>query len=216
MCGRFVSKAEKAKIEKEFKVKIGDTNLAAPRYNIAPTQMIDAIAEIENAREISSFRWGLIPSWAKDDSIGSKLINARAETLREKPSFREAFRSRRCIVPASGFYEWQKTSKGLKQPFYFYLKEKEVFGFAGLWEEWLDKGTGELTETCTIITTEANEVLKPVHDRMPVILKNSDYDFWLDKKVKDTSKLQNLLVPFPAEEMDSHAVSRAVNIATAD
>lgn len=216
MCGRFVSKAEKAKVEKEFKVKIGDPNLAAPRYNIAPTQMIDAIAEIENARKISSFRWGLIPSWAKDDSIGSKLINARAETLREKPSFRDAFRSRRCIVPASGFYEWEKTSKGPKQPFYFYLKEKEVFGFAGLWEEWLDKETGELTETCTIITTEANEVLKPVHDRMPVILKNSDYDFWLDKKVKDTSKLQNLLVPFPAEEMDSHAVSRAVNIATAD
>ncbi len=216
MCGRFVSKAEKAKIEKEFKVKIGDDKLAAPRYNIAPTQMIDAIAEIENAREILSFKWGLIPSWAKDDSIGSKLINARAETLREKPSFRDAFRSRRCIIPASGFYEWQKTSTGPKQPFYFYLKEKEVFGFAGLWEEWLDKQTGEMTETCTIITTEANEVLKPVHDRMPVILKNSDYDFWLDKKVKDTNKLQNLLVPFPAEEMDSHAVSRAVNIATAD
>lgn len=110
----------------------------------------------------------------------------------------------------------QKTSTGAKQPFYFFLKEKEVFGFAGLWEEWLDKETGELTETCTIITTEANEVLKPVHDRMPVILKTGDYDFWLDKKVKDTSKLQNLLVPCPAEEMDSHAVSRAVNIATAD
>jgi len=99
----------------------------------------------------------------------------------------------------------------VKQPFYFYLKDKEVFGFAGLWEEWLDMQTGELTETCTIITTEANEVLKPVHERMPVILKDSDYDFWLDEKIKDTSKLQNLLVPFPAREMDSHAVSRSVN-----
>jgi putative SOS response-associated peptidase YedK len=216
MCGRFVSKAKKEEIEKEFKVEIGDGNLVAPRYNVAPTQMIGAIAEIESLRQISSFKWGLIPSWAKDDSIGNKLINARAETLREKPSFREAFRSRRCIIPASGFYEWQKTSNGAKQPFYFYLKEKEVFGFAGLWEEWLDKQTGELSETCTIITTEANEALKPIHDRMPVILKSDEYDFWLDEKVKDTNKLQNLLVPYPAKEMDSHAVSRSINSPAAD
>jgi putative SOS response-associated peptidase YedK len=209
MCGRFVSKAKKEEIEKEFKVEIRDGNLAVPRYNIAPAQMIAAIAEIENARELSSFKWGLIPRWAKDDSIGSKLINARAETLDEKPSFREAFRSRRCIIPASGFYEWQKQAKGAKQPFYFYLKEKEVFGFAGLWEEWLDKQTGELTQTCTIIT--ANEALKPVHDRMPVILKTGEYDFWLDEKVKDTNKLQNLLVPYPGKEMDSHAISRSIN-----
>ena len=211
MCGRFVSKAKKEEIEKEFKVKIGESDFAAPRYNIAPTQIITAITEIKNLREVSLFKWGLVPHWAKDESIGNKLINARAETLQEKPSFRDAFRSRRCIVPASGFYEWQKTAKGAKQPFYFYLKEKEVFGFAGLWEEWLDKQTGELTETCTIITTEANEVLKPIHDRMPVILKNGDYDFWLDEKAKDTSKLQNLLVPYSAKEMDSHTVSRNVN-----
>jgi putative SOS response-associated peptidase YedK len=211
MCGRFASSAKKKDIEKEFKVKIRNSNRAAPRYNIAPTQMISAIAEIENTRKISLFKWGLIPSWAKDDSIGSKLINARAETLTEKPSFREAFAQRRCIIPASGFYEWQKTLKGAKQPFYFYLEAKEVFGFAGLWEEWLDRDSGELTKTCTIITTEANEVLKPIHDRMPVILKSGDYDFWLDEKVKDTSKLQNLLVPYPAEEMHSHAVSRSVN-----
>lgn len=216
MCGRFVSKTEKKEIEKEFNVEIADGNLTAPRYNIAPTQVIAAIAEIENERELASFKWGLIPHWAKDDSIGSKLINARAETLREKPSFREAFAHRRCIIPASGFFEWQKQTKGAKQPFYFYLKDKDVFGFAGLWEEWLDKQTGELTETCTIITTEANEVLKPVHDRMPVILKSNDYDFWLDEKVKDTGKLQNLLVPYSAKEMDSHAVSRSVNIPAAD
>lgn len=216
MCGRFVSKAEKKQIEKEFNVKIADGNLIAPRYNIAPTQMIAAIAEIENARELASFKWGLIPHWAKDDSMGSKLINARAETLREKPSFREAFRSRRCIIPASGFFEWAKTPKGAKQPFYFYLKDKEVFGFAGLWEEWLDKQTGELTETCTIITTEANEVLKPVHDRMPVILKSDSYEKWLSPKVKETAELQNLLASYPAAEMSSHAVSRAVNITSSD
>jgi putative SOS response-associated peptidase YedK len=145
-----------------------------------------------------------------------QLINARAETILEKPSFREAFRSRRCIVPVSGFYEWVRVAKGAKQPFYFYLKEKEVFGFAGLWEEWLDKETGEALETCTIITTEANEVLKPVHDRMPVILKSDYYEEWLNPKMKDTTKLQNLLAPYPADEMSSHAVSRAVNSPSED
>lgn len=216
MCGRFVSKAKRKEIENEFKVEIGVDDPTVPRYNIAPTQMIAAVAEIENEREISLFKWGLVPHWAKDESIGSKLINARAETLTEKPSFREAFRSRRCIIPASGFYEWMRAAKGAKQPFYFYLKDKNIFGFAGLWEEWLDKETGELTETCTIITTEANEVLKPIHERMPVILKSENYDFWLDEKVKDTEKLKNLLVPYPAKEMDSHAVSRSVNSPAAD
>jgi len=216
MCGRFVSKAKKEEIEKEFKVEISDGNLSTPRYNIAPTQMIAAVAEIENEREISLFKWGLVPHWAKDESIGNKLINARAETLTEKPSFREAFARRRCIIPVSGFYEWMRVAKDAKQPFYFYLKDKEVFGFAGLWEEWLDKETGELTETCTIITTEANEVLKPVHDRMPVILKSDSYEEWLNPKIKDTAKLQNLLVPYPANEMSSHAVSRAVNSPSED
>lgn len=178
--------------------------------------MIETVAEVESIRQIFTFKWGLVPHWAKDESIGNKLINARAETLTEKPSFREAFARRRCIVPASGFYEWQKASKGAKQPFYFYLKEKEVFGFAGLWEEWLDWHYGELTQTCTTITTEANEVLKPVHDRMPIILKSHDYDFWLDRKIKDTGKLQNLLVPFEAAKMDSHAVSRSINNPAAD
>jgi len=216
MCGRFVSKAKKEEIEKEFKVEVGDGDLILPRYNIAPTQLIAAITEVENLREISQFRWGLIPKWAKDESIGSKLINARAETLSEKPSFRDAFRARRCIIPVSGFYEWTKTAEGAKQPFYFYLKEKEVFGFAGLWEEWLDKQTGELRETCTIITTEANDVLKPVHDRMPVILKSENYVQWLDPKEKNTDRLQKLLASYPPEQMDSHTVSRAVNIASSD
>lgn len=216
MCGRFVSKAKKEEIEKEFKVEITGEDFIVPRYNIAPTQLIAAITEIENLREISLFKWGLIPKWAKDESMGSKLINARAETVHEKPSFRDAFRSRRCIIPASGFYEWQKTSKGAKQPFYFYLKGKEIFGFAGLWEEWLDKQSGEITESCTIITTEANDVLKPVHDRMPVILKPESYEEWLNPKIKDTAKLQNLLVPFPPNEMSSHAVSRAVNSPSED
>ncbi len=211
MCGRFTSKANPEEIKKEFKVGKLNPTLFEPRYNIAPTKIIPAVLETEGERIVNALRWGLIPSWAKDGKIGSKMINARAETLAEKPSFRNAFRSRRCIIPASGFYEWAKKGTGAKQPFYFYLKDKEVFGFAGLWEEWLDKESGELVETCTIITTEANEILEPVHDRMPVILKPAEYDLWLDEKEKDTERLQKLLVPYPSNEMGSHAVSKAVN-----
>lgn len=211
MCGRFVQKAKPKEIEKEFSLKVKDESIFEPRYNIAPTQNIPAILEKDGERIVESLRWGLIPGWSKDDTFASKLINARAETLSEKASFKNAFRSHRCIIPASGFYEWQKQAKGAKQPFYFYLKDKEVFGFAGLYEQWLDKESGEQIETFTIITTEANEVLKPVHDRMPVILKPKDYDQWLNAKVKDTSKLQKLLAPYPADEMDSYKVSKNVN-----
>src|SRR5215203_1882501 len=210
MCGRFASKGKAKDFEKEFKVGKLNKVTFAPRYNIAPAQLIDAVLETDAERVLTQLKWGLIPSWAKDDSIGNKLINARAETLGEKPSFKNAFKSRRCIIPASGFYEWAKKGASAKQPFYFYLKEKDVFGFAGLWEEWADKETGELIETCTIITTEANEVLEPVHDRMPVILKAENYDLWLDEKENNTERLQNLLVPFPALKMASHAVSKAV------
>lgn len=216
MCGRFTNKAESKDIEKEFKVGRKNANLFEPRYNIAPSQMIDVVFEPENERILSQLKWGLVPSWSKDASTSKGLINARAETLTEKPSFREAFKSHRCVIPASGFYEWQKKGTGAKQPYYFYLNDKEVFGFAGLWEEWLDKQTGELLETCTIITTEANEVLKPVHDRMPVILKPESYDEWLDTKVKDTDRLQKLLMPYPAKKMDSHAVSKSVNVPETD
>jgi putative SOS response-associated peptidase YedK len=211
MCGRFASRGTAKDIEKEFKVGKLNKLIFEPRYNIAPSQPIAAVLETDGERMVSELRWGLIPAWAKDAAIGSKLINARAETLSEKPSFKNAFRSRRCIIPASGFYEWAKKGAHAKQPFYFYLKEKPVFGFAGLWEEWLDKESGELVETCTIITTEANEVLEPVHDRMPVILKAENYDQWLDEKLKDTGRLQHLLAPYPAEEMTAHAVGKAVN-----
>lgn len=216
MCGRFTNNAKPERIKTEFKVGTKNPNLFQPRYNIAPAQMIDVVFEPENERILSQLKWGLVPSWSKDVATSKGLINARAETITEKPSFREAFKSRRCIIPASGFYEWQKKGTGAKQPFYFYLKEKEVFGFAGLWEEWLDKQSGELLETCTIITTEANEVLKPVHDRMPVILKHENYDEWLDPKVNDTNRLEELLKPYPAKEMSSHTVSRNVNIPDAD
>ncbi len=216
MCGRFTNKAKPEQIKAEFKVGAKNPNLFQTRYNIAPAQMIDVVFEPETERILSQLKWGLVPSWSKDASTSKGLINARAETLTEKPSFREAFKSHRCIIPASGFYEWQKKGTGAKQPFYFYLNDKEVFGFAGLYEEWLDKQTGELLETCTIITTEANEVLKPVHERMPVILRAENYDEWLDSKGKNTDKLQKLLVPYSADEMDSHAVSKSVNVPDTD
>ena len=216
MCGRFSSSSKPEQIKKEFKVAVEDPAIFKPRYNIAPSQMIPIVLDRTGERIVAQLKWGLVPSWAKDALIGSRMINARAETLMEKPSFREAYKSRRCIIPASGFYEWQRAEKGAKQPFYFYLTNKEVFGFAGLWEEWLDKKSGESLETCTIITTEANDVLKPVHDRMPVILKAADYDEWLDTKEANTDKLQKLLAPYPPDEMSSHAVSRAVNSRTFD
>ncbi|HEX9962022.1 MAG TPA: SOS response-associated peptidase [Pyrinomonadaceae bacterium] len=216
MCGRFSNRAQPEQIKTEFKVGNKNPDLYKARYNIAPAQMIDVVFETEAERILSGLKWGLVPSWAKDPDIGNRMINARAETLSEKPSFRDAFKKRRCIIPASGFYEWRKKGSGAKQPFYFYLKDKEVFGFAGLREEWLDKESGELLETCTIITTEANDVLKPVHDRMPVILKSQNYDEWLDPKENNTERLQKLLAPYPAGKMSSHAVGTSVNIPDMD
>ena len=216
MCGRYANAAKKEQIRKEFQAKFDSSIAEGARYNIAPSQMIDTVLNQEGERILSQLKWGLVPHWAKDAEIGNRMINARAETLTEKPSFREAFCKSRCIIPATGFYEWQKKTTGAKQPYYFYLKDKDVFGFAGLWETWLDKETGEELETCTIITTEANDILKPVHDRMPVILKPESYEMWLDEKVKDEERLGKLLVPYPSEEMTSHPVSKSVNISDSD
>jgi putative SOS response-associated peptidase YedK len=216
MCGRFTQKAPWEKVKEEFGVKAAEDADLKPRYNIAPSQPIATVRVIEGATELSLLKWGLVPSWAKDSEIGNRMINARAETLTEKPSFRDAFKKRRCIIPATGFFEWSKKGSGAKQPFYFYLKDKEVFGFAGLWEEWLDRDTGELLETCTIITTEANEILKPIHDRMPVIVKPNDYERWLNTQETKTGNFESILAPYPAEEMTSHAVSRVVNSPTED
>lgn len=211
MCGRFSLGATDAEILAEFKAEREQTDEYQKRYNIAPSQIISGVRQIEQDRVVSGLKWGLIPAWAKDAEIGNRMINARAESITEKPSFKSAFKSRRCLIPASGFFEWKRAGDNGKQPFYFYLKDRSVFGFAGLWESWVDKETGEKTESCTIITTEANAILKPVHDRMPVIIKPEDYEMWLDTKVKDTDKLEKLLAPYPAEKMQSHAVSRQVN-----
>lgn len=207
MCGRFAQRSDPKRLAREFKV--AEVPDVAARYNIAPTQDILSIRRAEDDREAVFLKWGLVPSWAKDVSIGAKLINARSETVTEKPSFREAFKKRRCIIPADGFYEWQRT-RGKKQPFFFQMKDESPFGFAGLWEMWQGVG-GEAIESCTILTTEANEVLRPVHDRMPVILHSDDYELWLDEDVRKRELLKDLLRPYPAEEMMRHPVSPTIN-----
>jgi putative SOS response-associated peptidase YedK len=176
-----------------------------PRYNVAPTQQIGVVRTADGQRELSFMQWGLVPRWAKDPKIGSQMINARAETAAEKPAFRDAFRKRRCLVVADGFYEWKKTGGKTKQPFYIRMKDHRPFGFAGLWERW-----GEL-ESCTILTTRPNELCASVHDRMPVILSPNDYDQWLDQQVTDAAALQPLLDPYPSDEMAADPVGTHVN-----
>jgi putative SOS response-associated peptidase YedK len=207
MCGRFAQRSDPTRLAKEFKV--AEVPQVEARYNVAPTQEILAVRELADGREMSFFKWGLVPSWAKDTSMSARLINARSETIEEKPSFRDAFRKRRCIIPADGFYEWQRT-EGRKQPFFFRMREESPFGLAGLWERWEGEG-GQAINSCTMMTTEANEVLRPVHDRMPVILHPDGYDAWLDTDVRKLDLIKEMLRPYPAEEMTSYPVSMAIN-----
>jgi putative SOS response-associated peptidase YedK len=194
-------------IAEQFGVTV--THEVAPRYNIAPTQPVAAIRLDESGeRELTYFQWGLIPSWAKDLTIGSRMINARAETAAEKPSFRAAFKRRRCLLPASGFYEWQKTGDG-KQPIFVRPAGDDLFGLAGLWEIWRDAEGSEL-QTCTILTTAPNDLMEPIHNRMPAIIEPDDYSMWLDPGDRPEDGL-HLLRPYPPELMAAYAVSTAVN-----
>jgi putative SOS response-associated peptidase YedK len=172
-------------------------------------QNVAAVRADGSSRELLSLKWGLVPVWAKEPEIGARLINARSETVTEKPSFRDAFKYRRCLIPASGFYEWKREGKG-KQPYYFHMRDDEPFAFAGLWERWEGIG-GKAIESCTILTTEANEVLAPVHERMPVIVASKDYDLWLDTQMTEKNRLTPLLRPYPSTEMTSHPVGLSVN-----
>lgn len=191
-----------------------DTPELKPRYNIAPTQPVTVVRQTEqdgqSAREIVAMHWGLIPSWSKDTKIGSRMINARAETVHEKPSFRAAFKKRRCLIPADGFYEWKKLDAKNKLPYFIGMKDQGLFAFAGLWERW-DGVDNMVTESCTIITTEPNEVCKEIHNRMPVILSPDNYDAWLNPKSNDFEFLKSLLMPYPPEEMIAFSVSMLVN-----
>lgn len=215
MCGRYTQTQSASAIAAAF--DLDDVPTLPPRYNIAPTQLVGTVVQTQQHRDrqFRVLRWGLVPSWAKDPAIGSRMINARAETVAEKPSFRTALRYRRCLVIADGFYEWQRQGSK-KQPYYFQLDDHRPFGFAGLWEHWESQTTGEILETCTILTTEANDVLRPGHDRMPVILQPEEYDRWLDPDLNKSADLLPLLRPYPAEAMQSYPVSSLVNRATSD
>ena len=207
MCGRYAQRTDAKKLAREFKV--ADAPSVEPRYNIAPTQDVLAVSETGDGREMRFFKWGLVPSWAKDTSMGARLINARSESVAEKPAFREAFKQRRCIIPADGFYEWQRTG-GRKQPFFFRMRDEHPFGFAGLWERW-EGEDGEVINSCAILTTEANEVLRPVHDRMPVILHPDDYELWLGGSARELDLVKEVLRPYPAGEMVGYPVGSGVN-----
>jgi putative SOS response-associated peptidase YedK len=208
MCGRFTLTTPIPVLAEWF--LFPEAAPQSPRYNIAPTQAVAAVRATAEAgkRELCYFRWGLIPSWANDPAIGNRLINARSETAANKPSFRSAFRQRRCLILADGFYEWEKLG-GRKQPYYFRMRYGKPFAFAGLWERW-DRD-GPPVESCTILTTSANDLLRSVHERMPVILAPADYGQWLDPAIRQPEELQPLLCPFPADAMTAYPVGLVVN-----
>jgi putative SOS response-associated peptidase YedK len=209
MCGRYTLKTTPTELAEIFLLL--HTPQWGPRFNIAPTQFVGGIRAEDGARLWTLMKWGLIPSWAKDPAIGNRLINARGETVHEKPSFRAAFKRRRCLIPVDGFYEWQRTgTRGKdKQPFHIHRVDRQPFAFAGLWETW-SAPDGSEVESCTIITTEPNELLATIHDRMPVILEPEDYDLWLDTEVEAES-LRELIRPCPADGFEMYAVSKDVN-----
>jgi len=210
MCGRFSFSASEKIIEDTFGVAV-NTAIHKIRFNCAPSQNLAIITNSE-PYQINYYRWGLIPSWAKDSKIGNSLINARAETINEKPSFKNSFKSRRCLVLADGFFEWEKNTKA-KKPFYFFIKNHLPFAMAGIWDEWTNL-ENKVVRSFSIITTKANELIEPIHERMPVILPKTEHQKYLLSK--DLNKITNLLIPFSADEMDQFPVSDLVNSALVD
>jgi len=209
MCGRYTLSSPSDEVALLF--DLPELPDFPPRYNLAPTQPAPVVRVTpEGARQLDLLRWGLIPFWAKEAAIGNKMINARAESVAEKAAFRSSFQKKRCLVATDGFYEWKKEGK-LKQPFLIHREDGKPFAFAGLWSGWRNPETGEILRTFTIITTAANDLLRPLHDRMPVIVDPENFDLWLDPKMEDAAKLQPLLVPHAVEGFEAFPVSRAVN-----
>ena len=223
MCGRFVSSSSADKIAQFFGASFEGEALP-PNFNVAPTQdVLAVVADAAGEREVQAFHWGLVPSWAKDMKVGSKMINARSETIGEKPAFKGPFKKHRLIIPMDGFYEWQqagegapvgKSGKPLKTPMFIHRADDQPLAVAGLWAAWRDKAAGPdapWLHSCTVITTSANDTMAPVHDRMPVLLPHDAWDEWLDPTNQDMAALQHLLVPAPNDVLTMHAVSTAVN-----
>jgi putative SOS response-associated peptidase YedK len=207
MCGRFALRTHAEALIERFGVE-EVIKRPEPKYNIAPSQNVAVIVQRET-RQLTEMRWGLVPFWAKDISIGNRMINARAETVAEKPAFRSAFKKRRCLILTDGFYEWQKVGK-IKVPTHIRFRSREPFAFAGLFEYWKTK-SGKMLESCTIITTPPNEIMSPIHHRMPVILAPEDEEAWLNPENQDVSELIDLLKPYDSEQMETFEVSDFVN-----
>ncbi|MBA3613345.1 MAG: SOS response-associated peptidase [Nitrospirales bacterium] len=209
MCGRFTRKENFQNLAEQLGLKVLPP--FNPRYNIAPSQLVACVrTNLESRqRECTELKWGLVPSWAKDPGIGNKLINARGETVAEKPAFRKAFKHQRCLVLADGFYEWKREGN-TKQPYYIRFKDHRVFAFAGLWERW-EQPEAKPLESCTLITTGPNAVMEPIHHRMPVILSFKDYADWLDPSFQFVERINAMLRPYPSEEMEAYPVSQLVN-----
>lgn len=208
MCGRFTLTVDPAELAESF-ANFSFPTQFAPRFNIAPSQPVLALPN-DAQNKAGFFVWGLVPKWAKDPGIGNKLINARGETLAEKPSFRGSFKYKRCLIPADGFYEWKaQPGAKTKTPYFIHMKDRKPFAFAGLWDEW-ESPEGSL-RTCTIITTEPNDLMSALHNRMPLILDPQDYDLWLDAAPQTPEKLVRLIKPFPADKMSAYPVSTLVN-----
>jgi putative SOS response-associated peptidase YedK len=210
VCGRYRLSRRKQLVEEYFDTDSGVEDWV-PRYNIAPTQPVPVIRQNakEPVRELSSMRWGLIPSWARDSSVAASMINARSETASTKPAFRDALKVRRCLIPADAFYEWQRTGK-TKQPYCFEINEGALFAFAGIWDRWKD-ASGKVLETCSILTTTPNAVTSAIHDRMPVILDPDGYDLWLDPGMRDVGAATDLLKPYDARLMRCYPISTRIN-----
>ena len=209
MCGRFTLTVNPAEVQETFSSYTFPQKFA-PRFNIAPTQPVLAIPN-DDQNTADFFVWGLIPMWAKDPSIGNRMINARGETLEEKPAFRGSLKYKRCLILADGFYEWKGAEgKKVKTPYFIHMKDRKPFAFAGLWDSW-NSPDGALVKSCTIITTEPNELTELIHNRMPVILHPRDYAKWLDPSPQTPDQLKPLIKPFPADLMDAYPVSTLVN-----
>lgn len=211
MCGRFLASRSPEEVARWFSTK-GPLPNSRARYNAAPTQHLLVVRFNPETRErtLNPLRWGLVPFWAKDTKLGYSLINAKCETVAEKPAFREAFKARRCIVPADGFYEWKNLGGKAKQPYCIAMKDRSMFGFAGLWERWKDKASGEIVRSFTIITTSPNELCAPIHDRMPVILDPANYGRWLGEEECDPMRLLMMLKPYPADAMEAFPIGARV------
>ena len=221
MCGRFARFSPAHIFRMLF--QLDEFMDLVPQYNIAPGQDVYTIRGIvirdEQQRtassgnfnkEVSALKWGLIPFWSKDPTIGNRLINSRSETVAEKPAFREAFKKRRCLIPTDGFYEWQKQKDGSKQPYFIHMEDKQPFAFGGIWEQWKNP-KGGMVETFSILTTEPNKTVKPIHNRMPIIIDQSDFNFWLDPMIQEPEEVKSLLKPYTAKEMEAYPISKYVN-----